>query len=72
MANKTMKTLTIGGNTYEIVDEYARSGVNSSVKTVNGIAPDKNGNVEIAEIPTDEHINSLINNALGVIENGTY
>lgn len=24
------------------------------------------------DIPTDEHINSLINNALGVIENGTY
>ena len=24
------------------------------------------------DIPTDEHINNLINNALGVIENGTY
>ena len=24
------------------------------------------------EIPTDDHINSLINSALGVIENGTY
>ena len=24
------------------------------------------------EIPTDEHINELINTALGVIENGTY
>ena len=24
------------------------------------------------DIPTDEHINSLINSALGVIENGTY
>jgi hypothetical protein len=23
-------------------------------------------------IPTDDHINSLINTALGVIENGTY
>lgn len=27
MANKTMKTLTIGGNTYEIVDEAARTNI---------------------------------------------
>lgn len=27
MANKTMKTLTIGENTYEIVDEYARNEI---------------------------------------------
>ena len=26
----------------------------------------------LVEIPSDEHINSLINSALGVIENGTY
>lgn len=27
---------------------------------------------ELVEVPSDEHINSLINTALGVIENGTY
>lgn len=27
---------------------------------------------ETADLPTDEHINSLIATALGVIENGTY
>ena len=27
---------------------------------------------QIVEVPTDEHINNLINTALGVIENGTY
>lgn len=27
---------------------------------------------EMVEVPTDEHINNLINTALGVIENGTY
>jgi hypothetical protein len=26
----------------------------------------------MGDIPTDDHINSLINTALGVIENGTY
>lgn len=86
-------------------------GSEEIVKTVNGIAPDENGNVEVtaqgggsaggeytlpvggaelggvknggnvtinedgtmsAAIPTDDHINDLINSALGVIENGTY
>ena len=27
---------------------------------------------ELVDVPTDEHINDLINSALGVIENGTY
>ena len=27
---------------------------------------------ELVDVPTDAHINSLINTALGVIENGTY
>lgn len=31
-----------------------------------------NAKADAADIPTDEHINSLINTALGVIENGTY
>ena len=30
------------------------------------------GYAKVEDIPTDEHINSLINTALGVIENGTY
>lgn len=99
MANKTMKTLTIGGNKYEIVDETARANIealkqgastvevdttlsvegmaadakatgdaineistlvgdtsvvdqiksatSSLVKTVNGDAPDENGNVSV-------------------------
>lgn len=40
------------------------------IETINGISPDSNGNVEI-EVPapvTDEHINSLIDKKLGVIE----
>lgn len=45
------------------------------VRTVNGIAPDKNGNVVVeggsGGVP-DEYINGLIDAKLGVIENGTY
>ena len=47
---------------------------NGFVKKVNGVGPDESGNVEI-KIPapvTDEHINSLIDEKLGVIENGSY
>lgn len=47
---------------------------NGFVKKVNGVGPDENGNVKI-EVPapvTDEHINSLIDEKLGVIENGSY
>ena len=35
MANKTMKTLTIGANTYEIVDEQARADI-ENLKQGNG------------------------------------
>lgn len=42
-----MKTLTIGDTTYEIVDETARAEAAASVKTINGNAPDSNGNVEV-------------------------
>lgn len=41
----------------------------AAVKTVKGIAPDENGNVDF---PTDEYINALIDAKLGVIENGSY
>ena len=33
------------------------------VQSVNGVKPDKNGNVEIL-IPTDEHINTMIDNKM--------
>ena len=42
-----MKTLTIGDTTYEIVDETARNQANEAVKTINGNAPDENGNIEV-------------------------
>ena len=41
------------------------------IKTVNGVSPDADGNITI-NIPTDEHVNELINAAMGVIENGSY
>jgi hypothetical protein len=34
--------------------------------------PSLDGYAKTEDIPTDEHINGLINTALGVIENGTY
>lgn len=133
--------ITVAGVTYDVKDETAREKAANSVKTVNGVAPDANGNVTVSggsgggittetdptvpawakaatkptytaaevgalpastviptalptpnkltftgavnaefdgskamtvEIPSDAHINSLINTALGVIENGTY
>lgn len=42
-----MKTLTIGDTTYEIFDETARNEAKAAVKTINGNAPDSNGNVEV-------------------------
>ena len=33
---------------------------------------DKQEIADMVDVPTDEHINDLINTALGVIENGTY
>lgn len=60
--------VAITGNYNDLIDRP------NPIKTINGISPDSNGNVEI-EIPapvTDEHINSLIDNKLGVIENGSY
>lgn len=50
---KEMKTLTLNGKTYDSFhDAEARERLdeleqNGAVKTVNGIAPDENGNVEI-------------------------
>ena len=41
------------------------------VLSVNGVKPDNNGNV-IVEAVTIEEVTALINDALGVIENGTY
>lgn len=44
---------------------------NPHALTINGTTYDGSEAVSV-EIPTDEHINELINTALGVIENGTY
>lgn len=43
-----MKTLTILGQQFEIVDEQARADAAGSVKTINGVGPDENGNVVVA------------------------
>lgn len=45
--------------------------LDTGVMKVNDIEPDEDGNITI-DIPSDEHINELIDIALGVIENGTY
>ena len=34
MANKTMKTLTMGGNTYEVMDEYARIEIDTIKESI--------------------------------------
>lgn len=51
-----------------------KEDIAKAVKSVNGKAPDQDGNVSIAlpEAVTDAHINSLIDAKLGVIENGAY
>lgn len=48
--NKEMKTLTIGGNTYEIVDEKARN----SIPTKTSELENDSGFITKADIPTDE------------------
>ena len=43
-----MKTLTIQGVPFEIVDEAARASIPEKiVQAVNGVEPDENGNVNI-------------------------
>ena len=60
------------GYTFQIDPE----GESSCVKSVNGIAPDENGNVEVAGSTsgglTAEQVQAMIDAALGGIENGTY
>lgn len=79
MANKTMKTLTIGGNTYEIVDEAARSDIgelNTLVATkadanhkhtASDVGADASGSaanaLSSAKSYTDTKIANLINSA---------
>lgn len=67
MANKEMHHLTIGDNTYEIVDETARANAGSgTVKSVsvNGgtaVQPDTNGNVDIeTTTPTDAQVGTAV------------
>ena len=40
-----------------------------NTESISQLSEDK---ADKADIPTDEHINELISNALGVVENGTY
>jgi hypothetical protein len=59
------KNIVIELLTTNYVEDKRLSGISNKA--------DKTYVDEIAsEIPTDEHINELINAALGVIENGTY
>lgn len=53
-----MKTLTINNTTYDIVDKDA-------VKTVNGVAPDENGNVSTTTASTIGYVNLLAANWVG-------
>jgi hypothetical protein len=43
--------------------------IHQNTESISKLSEDK---ADKAEIPTDEHINELINVALGVVENGTY
>lgn len=60
-----MKTLTIGGNTYEIVDEKARN----SIPTKTSDLENDNGYITKADIPTDESY-ELIGQTPLTLENG--
>lgn len=53
MANKIVKTLTIGGNTYEIIDETARSDIGELNTLVNNKA-DANHTHTASEVGADE------------------
>lgn len=69
---KTMKTVTIGGTTYEIVDEQARAGASKAVKTINGASPDSKGNID-TYAPTDEQVNAWLDahpEATTTVQNG--
>lgn len=59
MASKYMKTLSINGNKYELMDEYARNNSSSSFKNVYSFI-----GIALADIP-DEHKNKYltVNNA---------
>lgn len=37
----------VSDTVYEVVDDQARDAANAAVKTVNGVAPDATGNVEV-------------------------
>lgn len=52
--------------------EYADSSYNSNILKEDVIENIADRVATIIDIPTDSHINSLINSALGVIENGSY
>lgn len=80
-----LSRMNINGKEYTLKDEEARNDSGGNVdlgvtgatvgQTVKISAVDDNGVPtawESVDFPADEHINGLINTALGVIENGTY
>lgn len=59
-------TLAVSKNyTDKQIEKASIKGVDLSgyVQSVNGVKPGKNGNVEV-DIPTDEHINTLLDNKM--------
>lgn len=75
----TLPTPDSGGNVaydeaQELTDEQkAQARNNIGAQSVgNYLTEVPDGYAKTVDIPTDDHINSLINTALGVIENGTY
>ena len=55
-----------------ILTEADKKEIANMVEVPEGGNVDLTGYAKIEDIPTDAHINDLINTALGVIENGTY
>lgn len=79
--DEAIKNVETGG--VDLSDYYNKEEVDSAItEAINSIdttIPEEyitetelEGYAKTTDIPTDEHINSLINDALGVIENGTY
>lgn len=70
MANKTMKTLTIGENTYEIVDEAARNGIETlTQETIPDTTLSKSGSSADSEIVGNEinRLDTLISDEINAV-----
>ena len=67
--------VVVTGNTYEITETNLateRYVTNYAQPKGNYLTAVPDGYAKNEDIPTDDHINDLINTALGVIENGSY